>query len=116
MDLVGGPHWGALLDTLRVGGRYVTAGAIAGPIVELDLRTMYLRDLSFFGCTHQPPNIFTDLVSYIEAEEIRPVVADTYPLNEMRNAQEAFLSKSYVGKIGILVSGDCYVGEAAEQQ
>lgn len=106
LDLVGGPHWGALVDSLRVGGRYVTAGAIAGPIVELDLRTLYLRDLSFFGCTHQPPNIFTDLVSYIEAEEIRPVVASIYPLNEMRNAQEAFLSKSHVGKIGILVGAE----------
>ncbi len=106
LDVVGGPLWGALLDSLRVGGRYVTAGAIAGPIVELDLRTLYLRDLSCFGCTHQPTNVFTDLVSYIEAEEIRPVVADTYPLHELRIAQEAFLSKSHVGKIGILVSTD----------
>ncbi len=103
IDLVGGPRWGDLLASLRCGGRYATAGAIAGPIVELDLRTLYLRDLSFFGCTHQPANVFTDLVKYIEAGEIRPVVAETFALKDLRAAQEAFLTKSHVGKIGILV-------------
>ena len=103
LDLVGGPRWTDMIDALRNGGRYVTAGAIAGPIVELDLRTLYLRDLSFFGCTHQPANLFTDLVGYIEAGEIRPLVADIYRLRDLRAAQQAFLAKSHVGKIGIRV-------------
>lgn len=104
IDLVGGPRWPELLETLRSGGRYVTAGAIAGPIVELDLRTLYLRDLTLLGCTHQPDSVFTDLVGYIEAGEIRPVVAETYPLRELHAAQQAFLSKSHIGKIAIQVS------------
>ena len=104
LDLVGGPRWPAVIDSLRIGGRYVTAGAIAGPIVELDLRTLYLRDLSFFGCTHQPANVFTNLVGYIEAGQVRPVVAMTFPLRELHAAQEAFLSKAHVGKIGLRVS------------
>jgi NADPH:quinone reductase-like Zn-dependent oxidoreductase len=103
IDLVGGPRWPHLLDSLRNGGRYVTAGAIAGPIVELDLRTLYLRDLTLFGCTHQPDNVFTDLVRYIEAGEIRPVVAETYPLRDLHAAQDAFLAKSHIGKIAIQV-------------
>ena len=49
--------------------------------------------------------MFTDLVSYIEAGEIRPVVAESYPLSDLRAAQEAFLAKSYIGKIGIRVAG-----------
>ncbi|MDW4497089.1 zinc-binding dehydrogenase [Sulfitobacter sp. D35] len=104
LDLVGGPRWGDLIDALRHGGRYAVAGAIAGPIVELDLRTLYLRDLSLFGCTYQPPNVFTDLVGYIEAGEIRPVIAETFPLHEMRRAQEVFLDKGHVGKIGLTIA------------
>lgn len=104
LDLVGGPRWLDLIDALKNGGRYVTAGAIAGPIVELDLRTLYLRDLTLLGCTHQPANIFTDLVRYIEDGEIRPVVSATYRLKDLREAQEAFLAKSFVGKIGIKVT------------
>ena len=66
LDLVGGASWPGLLNVLRVGGRYVTAGAIAGPLVELDLRTLYLWDLTLFGCTWQDEDMFTNLVSYIE--------------------------------------------------
>ena len=38
-DVVGGAHWGNLIDQLERGGRYVCSGAIAGPIVDFDLRT-----------------------------------------------------------------------------
>jgi len=104
IDLVGGPRWPELLETLVSGGRYATAGAIAGPIVELDLRTLYLRDLTLYGCTHQEDRVFTDLVKYIEKGEIRPLVAEVYDLRDLARAQEAFVAKSHIGKIGILVS------------
>ncbi len=102
VDLVGGPGFPQLLDILRVGGRYATAGAIAGPIVDLDLRTLYLKDQTFFGCTHQENRIFENLVSYIEKNEIRPLVAKSFPLGEIRAAQEEFLSKKHTGKMVLL--------------
>lgn len=105
LDLVGGPRWPDLLDALVPGGRYVTSGAIAGPIVELDLRTLYLKDLTLIGSTRQDPRVFTDLISYIEAGEIKPVVAETYPLHDLHAAQNAFLEKSHMGKIGVAVTG-----------
>ncbi|MDD9746746.1 MULTISPECIES: alcohol dehydrogenase family protein [Marinovum] len=105
LDLVGGPRWPALLDALAVRGRYVTSGAIAGPIVELDLRTLYLKDLTLIGSTRQDLEVFTDLVNYIERGEIRPVLAETYALRDLRAAQEAFLEKSHMGKIGIAIAG-----------
>ncbi|GAB5505932.1 MAG: alcohol dehydrogenase family protein [Rhizobiaceae bacterium] len=105
LDLVGGPRWPELLDALVPRGRYVTSGAIAGPIVELDLRTLYLKDLTLVGSTRQAPEVFIDLVSYIEAGDIHPVLAERHPLHELRVAQEAFLEKSHVGKIGIDISG-----------
>jgi NADPH:quinone reductase-like Zn-dependent oxidoreductase len=104
VDLVAGPRWPDFIDALRPGGRYVTAGAIAGPIAEIDLRTLYLRDLTFHGCTFQPENIVTDLVGYIERGEIRPVIAAVYPLADLKSAQEAFLRKHHVGKIVIRVA------------
>ncbi|MBX2805835.1 MAG: zinc-binding dehydrogenase, partial [Hyphomicrobiales bacterium] len=104
IDTVAGPRWPDLIDSLRRGGRYVVAGAIAGPVVNLDVRTVYLRDLSFFGSTFQPDKILTDLVSYIEANEIHPAIAEIFQLKDIKAAQEAFLSKSYIGKIGVAVS------------
>ena len=102
VDLVAGPDWPQLLDVLRRGGRYATSGAIAGPMVELDVRTLYLKDLTFFGCTYQDHIVFTNLVSYIEAEEIRPVVAHSYPLKQIHQAQTDFLNKGFTGKLVLI--------------
>ena len=98
-DLVAGPWWPQLLDVLRRGGRYAVAGAIAGPVVTLDVRTLYLKDLTFLGCTYQDPAVFRNLVTYIEKNEIRPVVARHYPLQEVIGAQKDFLSKTHTGKL-----------------
>jgi len=64
IDLVAGPGWPALLEVLKRGGRYATAGAIAGPLVELDVRTLYLKDLTLIGCTFQDDVVFENLVGY----------------------------------------------------
>ncbi len=102
VDLVAGEGWPALLNVLKRGGRYATAGAIAGPLVELDVRTLYLKDLTLVGCTFQDDIVFENLVSYIERSEIRPVVAKTYPLSEIGVAQETFLAKTFTGKLVLI--------------
>lgn len=99
VDVVGGPQWPELLEVLKRGGRYAVAGAIAGPMVTLDLRTLYLRDLRLLGCTILEPDVFRNLVGYIERGEIKPVVAKTYPLQEIVRAQQEFLGKQFTGKI-----------------
>ncbi len=102
VDLVGGSAWPALLEILTLGGRYATAGAIAGPLVELDLRTLYLKDLSLIGCTFQADHVFPDLIGYIERGEIRPLVAQTYPLADIVQAQQDFLAKKHTGKLVLI--------------
>jgi len=98
-DVVGGAMWPALIDALERSGRYTCAGAIAGPIVEMDLRTFYLRDLTFTGATVVPPGVFADLVGYIERGEIKPLLAASYPLEQLHAAQQAFIEKKHTGNI-----------------
>lgn len=102
IDLVGGPGWGSLIDALRPGGRYAVAGAIAGPIVEADLRTIYLRDLTLYGCTYQSPEVFSRLVALINAGRVRPHVSRTYPLAEIAEAQADFAAKHHPGKLVLM--------------
>lgn len=99
VDLVAGPAWPKLLEVLRPGGRYATAGAIGGHSVELDVRTLYLKDLSLFGATVLDPGVFQRLVDHIVAGRIKPLVAETYPLREIQRAQEVFQEKAHLGKI-----------------
>lgn len=102
VDIVGGDGVQKLLSSLIRGGRYVVAGAIAGPIAQIDLRTVYLRDLSLFGATFQDDVVFENLVGYIERNEIRPLVSRTFPLEQIREAQEVFQSKTLPGKLVLI--------------
>jgi NADPH:quinone reductase-like Zn-dependent oxidoreductase len=102
VDLVAGEQWPSFLDVLRRGGRYATAGAIAGPLAQIDVRTLYLKDLTMFGCTFQEDEVFANLVTYIEAGEIRPLVARTYPLDAIGEAQTEFLAKRHTGKLVLI--------------
>ncbi len=106
IDLVAGKQWPALLDALKPFGRYATSGAIAGPLVELDLRTLYLKDLTLFGCTVLGKEVFPNLVKRIEAEEVAALVARSFALTEMAEAQKQFETKQHVGKLVIDVSGE----------
>ncbi len=98
VDNVSGPAFDALVAVLKRGGRYVSSGAIAGPLVTLDKRTFYLRDLTLLGCTAWDEPVFTDLVGYVERGEVRPPIAKTYPLERIADAQAEFLEKRHVGK------------------
>jgi NADPH:quinone reductase-like Zn-dependent oxidoreductase len=99
IDVVGGPGFPPLVDVLRPFGTYAVAGAIGGPMVELDLRTLYLKDLRMFGCTVLDDGVFAALVRRIEQGDVAPVVAATFPLDRIVEAQELFLTKQHVGKI-----------------
>ena len=105
VDLVAGPQWGQLIEVLKRGGRYVTAGAIAGPIVDFDVRNLYLKDLSFHGCTFQEDRVFESLVSYIEKGQVKPLVSKTYPLQDIVEAQQDFIDKKYPGKLVLIPPG-----------
>jgi len=105
IDLVAGEQWPMLLEVLKPRGRYATSGAIAGPIVELDVRTLYLKDLTLFGCTVLDDGVFANLVKRIEAAEIGALVAASFPLSQIVDAQKLFETKQHIGKIAIDVLG-----------
>ena len=102
-DIVGGGSFSGWLEALCRGGRYVTSGAIAGPIVELDLRTLYLKDLELHGATVYEPQVFADLVNYIVGGKIRPLVGGTFALEDIHAAQAAFAAKGHVGSLVITI-------------
>jgi len=102
IDNVAGDGFTALLKLLRRGGRYVSSGAIAGPMVNMDMRDFYLKDLQLIGCTSWDEAVFPNLISYIEAGEIVPLVAKTYPLEDIAVAQQEFLKKTHFGNFVLI--------------
>ncbi|MDY0222323.1 MAG: zinc-binding dehydrogenase [Desulfobacterium sp.] len=109
IDNVAGLAFPGTLKALKRGGRYVSSGAIGGPLVTLDMRTFYLKDLTLTGCTAWDEPVFPNLVSYIENNEFRPIVAKTFPLEQIADAQREFLQKKHVGKF-VLIPPELEVG------
>ncbi len=99
VDNVAGPGFGSLLKLLRRGGRYVSSGAIAGPLVALDLRVLYLKDLRLIGSTAWDEPVFPRLIGCVERGEIRPLVARIFPLDAIAQAQAEFIEKKHVGNL-----------------
>lgn len=109
IDNVAGSVFPDTLKALKRGGRYVSSGAIGGPLVTLDMRTFYLKDLMLTGCTAWDEPVFPNLVSYIENNEFRPIVAKTFPLQQIADAQREFLQKKHVGKF-VLIPPELEIG------
>jgi NADPH:quinone reductase-like Zn-dependent oxidoreductase len=101
-DVVGGDVFADLLNVLRPMGRYVSAGAIAGPVVRLDLRTLYLKQLELIGSTMGTHEEFASLVEHIASGRIKPLLARTYPLSDIRQAQRDFMNKNFFGKLVLI--------------
>jgi len=102
VDNVAGPAFGGLLKVLKRGGRYVSSGAIGGPLVTLDKRIFYLKDLTLVGCTAWDEPVFPNLISYIERGELQPLLAKTFPLERIADAQREFLEKKHFGKFVLI--------------
>ena len=97
IDNVAGDEFASLLKVLAPGGRYASSGAIAGPMVTMDMRDFYLKDLNLIGCTAWDEPVFPNLVGYIERGEIRPLVAKTFALEDIAIAQQEFMEKTHFG-------------------
>ena len=97
IDNVAGEGFETLLKLMVRGGRYASSGAIAGPMVTMDMRDFYLKDLSLIGCTAWDEPVFGNLVGYIEREELRPLVASVFDLKDIVVAQQEFMKKAHIG-------------------
>ena len=102
IDVVGGDAWPHLIAALKPGGHYATSGAIAGPLVQADLREIYLRDITIHGCTFTPLSVFARLVEMMISGQIKPLVSKTYPLGDIATAQADFVAKRYPGKLVLI--------------
>ena len=102
-DVVGGEQFIDMLRVLRRGGRYVSAGAIAGPVPSIDLRDLIYKDLEMHGVANPEEETFRRLVRLIEAGDIKPLLERTYPLERLREAQADFMKKAHVGNLVIAI-------------
>jgi NADPH:quinone reductase-like Zn-dependent oxidoreductase len=54
------------------------------------------------GCTAWDEPVFLNLISYIEKGEIKPLVAKTFALEDIAEAQREFLEKKHFGNFVLI--------------
>lgn len=102
VDVVAGPTLEAGLDLLRPGGRWVVAGALDGWEVRLDVRRLYLANISLVGSTMHSPRVFDLLVDLAREGAVQPVVAATSALADVAEAQRVLARRAHVGKLVVV--------------
>ncbi|MGI0071614.1 MAG: zinc-binding dehydrogenase [Thermoplasmata archaeon] len=102
-DSVGTPTLPRSLRALARGGRVVVIGATAGPVVELDVRTLFWRQASIRGSTMADAVEFDEMLGHLAAGRLRPIVDSTRPLAEARAAFDRFDAPDLFGKIVVTV-------------
>lgn len=100
-DVAGGPLLGELMPLIRDDGRWVIAGAVAGPVVEFDLRRLYLHNIRLIGSSMHTRDHFAVLADLARRGTVQPVIAGRYPLDGIASAQAHFARQQHVGKIVI---------------
>jgi NADPH:quinone reductase-like Zn-dependent oxidoreductase len=112
VDVVAGPQLDALLPSLRPGGRWIVAGGVAGPVVTLDLRRLYLQNRRLIGSTMHAPDHFATLAEQARAGTVSPRVAATFALADIHAAHALLAERSQVGKIVVLPGAPAGAGPA----
>ncbi|MEU6247838.1 zinc-binding dehydrogenase [Glycomyces sp. NPDC047010] len=99
LDVVAGDLVPALLPLVREGGRWTVAGALGGHDINIDIRRLYLHNITLIGSSMHTPTHFRHLMDMAANGDLNPVIAAAYPLDQAAAAQAALAQRTHVGKI-----------------
>jgi NADPH:quinone reductase-like Zn-dependent oxidoreductase len=99
VDHVGGEAFDALVSLAAPGGRIVTFGATAGPKVTVVMPRIFLKHLTVLGTAMGTPEEFGAMLDLYAENGLRPLINETFPLEEATAAMGHMEEGSGVGKI-----------------
>ena len=111
MDLVGGEMTDRFIDTMIVDmnrradyPRLSIAGASGGNLSEIMWTRIYLYQVQIFGVSHGTREEAEQLVEWIRAGQLKPVLHAAFKLSELHAAERYFVNRgsNYLGKIVIV--------------
>lgn len=113
IDCVGGVGMGKCLPFVAHGARWIIIAALAGNITELDLKSVYVKNIRIIGSTlrSRHPKMKAKILASLVKEvwplvsegKIKPKIWKTYPIERVEDAQAAMYANENVGKIVLTV-------------
>jgi len=109
LDMIGGDYFPKNIRLLRSDGRLVFINSMKGNLVELNIMDIMQKRLTITGSTLRSREISfkaslakeveTHVWPLIESGKFKPVIYQTFPLQDANKAHELMESGSHIGKI-----------------
>ena len=113
IDCLGGETMGRCLPFLAHGARWIMIAALAGQRSEIDLKTIYVKNIRIIGSTlrSRTPAFKAELLKklvkevwpLVEAGRVRPTIHRILPITQAEAAQEILYRGENVGKVVLQV-------------
>ena len=99
IDSAGGETFEKALDLVSPGGRVVTYGATTGPAKQLEVRRIFWKQLNVLGSTMGTAKELEAALKFYEANRLRPVIDQVFPLSEASAAHRRMEDGGQFGKL-----------------
>ncbi|WP_046176027.1 zinc-binding dehydrogenase [Domibacillus indicus] len=103
IESVGAATFNQSLEQLKKGGTIVTFGSSTGDEVTINLRNFFYGQFHMHGSTLGSGEELKDALQFIEKHELRPVVDQTYKLNQFKEAFTRIENAEQIGKIAFAI-------------
>ena len=103
LENVGEAVWPAAMRSLVRGGRLVTCGATSGDQPGADLRRLFIRQLRVLGSTLGTVNELRELLAFCQRHGVRPLIEQSFALDEVHAALDRLESGEQFGKIALMI-------------
>lgn len=101
-DGIGGQILKDSIHCLADGGRIASIGAHGGEVVDIDMIQFFRKHLTMHGCGRSTKEIVATVLDLMEKGKLKPVIAEKYPLGEVKRAHEVMESRGFFGRILLL--------------
>jgi NADPH:quinone reductase-like Zn-dependent oxidoreductase len=99
IDNVGAATWSHSINVLRPGGTLVTCGATTGDPAKTELTKIFFRELRIHGSTAGTIGELRDLLAFVQATGIQPVIDQELPLDQARKGFARMAAGDVFGNI-----------------
>ena len=103
IETVGEATWNHSLRNVRPGGRIVVSGATSGANPSADLARLFYRQISIVGVSGASRVETEQLLRFMEAADLHPVVDSVFPLDQIHAAFERAQQPDLYGKVLVRV-------------
>ena len=99
VELIGSPTFHGALRSLAPGGRVAVIGELFGKPVEINLGLMIIKEWGLFGVQSASGPELAEVLAFMHAHRLAPVIARTLPLENAPEAHRALADREVIGRV-----------------